>query len=104
MRGAPVVSTDVQQHARTYRNDPGSCTHGANIQHENLSFAELLYLALLLATLQMEGKHQDEDHMLQPRQQVCCMCHPVAMTVCLAIIMRQHAGHPIPRDGSFNMS
>jgi len=43
--------SSMQQQAMTYRNDPGSCTHRANIQHENLPFAELLHLALLLPTL-----------------------------------------------------
>ena len=36
---------------QAYRNDSSSCAHGPNIQHEDFSFAQLLYLALLLTTL-----------------------------------------------------
>ena len=35
----------------THRNDSSSCAHGANVQHENFSFAQLLYLSLFLTTL-----------------------------------------------------
>lgn len=36
---------------RTHRNDSGTRAHGPNIEHEHLSFAEFLNLALLLTAL-----------------------------------------------------
>ena len=38
---------------QAYRNDSSSCAHGANIQHENFSFAQFLHFALFLTTLRV---------------------------------------------------
>ena len=36
-----------------HRNDPGARAHRADVQHENLIFAQLLHFALLLSRLQV---------------------------------------------------
>ena len=46
-----VSGTRSQHGFQTYCNDPGSCAHRPNIEHEDFSFAQFLYLALLLTTL-----------------------------------------------------
>lgn len=61
----------------THRNNSSSCAHGANIQHENFSFAQFLYLALFFTTLHATVQHVSlptpDAHIEQSAKRCCVM-------------------------------